>query len=303
MINAWLEMVATKLGVANGTVILALWAFFALILFTLLLRKHKYKRMLSEAAKKSSHSTGLQVTAAAKKSRDATGLKVTSTNFPELPKASTPINATPPKQMTTLSPRTSATNLAQPTDVELPKVIIKQLQGVVADAGKLKALFSKIDKLDTIVAELGKLEHLTARIDKLEAIVVRMEKLPTSSAPQLADKPETKATVPPPPPIPQQAQPPPFLPTETPEHKMLLSEGSDLPEELHGFFTLLITKHIWEEKEIRRIALKNGLMHNDAVDKINAWAYDKCGDHLVVDDNGQFIVQKDIFARDVSATV
>ena len=307
MLTNWLEMVATKLGVDSDTVIMALLAFLVLIIISSLFRRRNYKRMVAAATKKTIHNSSWGTA---------------STSIPAIsspPKASSTMSTMPTNKINTLSPTPSAiptpsampmpsampinyaTNLPQPTDVELPKIIIKQLQGVVADTGKLKALFNKIDKLDTIVTEIGKLEDLTVRIDRIEAIVASLEKLHPPSSPALSYKHAVPSAAPAPPiPPPQQAQPPPIPPISSAEidnHKMLLSEGSDLPEALHGFFAVLIAKRIWEEKEIRRVALKNGLIYNDAIDTINAWAYEKCGDYLIVDDNGQFIVQKDIFAR------
>ena len=79
---------------------------------------------------------------------------------------------------------------------------------------------------------------------------------------------------------------------------MMHAEGNDLPEDLHGFYATIITKGVWEKSAIRRVALKNGLMHNSAIKRLNEWANEKYGDYLVVKDEEQFIVQRDIFAPD-----
>ena len=138
------EMIATTLGVSSKTVAFAMFAFIVFITLVLLFRRQKYQRILREVTPKNHRGNTWQAT---------------PTNLSSPPR-------TPP-----------TTEHAQPTDIELPKAIIKQLQVVVADAGKLKALFTKIDKLDTVVSDIEKLEAMIERIYGLETLIARIERL------------------------------------------------------------------------------------------------------------------------------
>ena len=270
-----LEMIAAELGVSSQTAAIILLAFFVLIIVALF-RRYRYKLIVSEATKNSPNGSTW---------------RVAPTNISPQPNKSRPTNQARP------------TSPARPTDIELPKAIIKQLQVVVADAGKLKALFAKIDKLDTIASDIGRLENLITRIYGLEHIVTRIEKLQLPSD----DKPDKvmpsidikidRATntdklnnIPPVKPVLQQV-----ANNELFNLDRMRAEGKDLPEDLHGFYEVVITKNVWEKSEMRRTALKNGLMHNNAIDRLNEWADEKYRDQLIVKDEGQFIVQRDIF--------
>ena len=290
VISNILKTITSTLGVSSETVALALFASFVFII-TLLISRYKYNRMVSEVAEKTSNVSTWRVaptTISPPPSTSSTNISK-STNINTLTQMASATNVAP------------ITSLAQPTDIGLPNAIIKQLQGIVANAGKLKALFAKIDKLDTIVSDIGKLEDLTAKIDRLEVVVARIEKLQLllspsqyDSAPQSAAPSKSIQTQP----LPSKPVLPQVSHDESINREILLVEDNDLPKDLRGFFEMIITKRVWEESEIRDAALKNGLMHNIANDMLNEWADKKYGDSLVTEEGRQFIVHRDIFKPD-----
>lgn len=217
---------------------------------------------------------------------------------------------------------------ASPTNIELPKAIIKQLQQAVADTGKLKALFSKIDKLDTIVSDIEKLKDLSARIDGLDAVVARIEQLQAAANAKhhellqtlLAKIDTTGKTPPAPPAAPWLTSPVATTPTAAAEQPLtppelvpvmseqpvpvappqLVREDSkilvvnELTDDLRRFCQAIITKDVWITNELRHLALENNLMHNDAIDKLNEWSNKKYHDDLMIEEDGKFLVQRDI---------
>lgn len=293
-----LEIITATLGISRETAIFALLVF-AVIVIILLISRYKSSLMVSKVVAKSSNGKTWR--------RTPTNISPPSSTSSTRVSRATSINNLSHLSSTTSKP--SATGLAQPTNVELPKVIIKQLQDVVANAANMRALFSKIDKLDTIVSDIGRLEALMTRIDGLEAIVARIEQLQLSFIPPSPAKDNSTSSqaaplsIPIPPPHQPQAQQPlskPVMPKTPPKalinQEMSIAEGNDLPEDLRYFFEELIKKSVWEERELRSAAIENGLRHNDAIHRLNDWAYEKYGGYLVVEDKGQFIVRKEIFA-------
>ena len=298
MTSDTIETITSTLGVSSEAIALVLFIFFIMIIAALI-NRYKYKHIVSEVAEKSSNGSTW---------------RVAPTNIPPPPStSSTKISKS--TGINTLTQAASATNAApitspaQSTDIELPNAIIRQLQRIVADAGKLKALFTKIDKLDTIASDIGKLEDLAAKIDKLEVVTARIEKLQLSLSPPSPSQdnkaPQTTAIS-----QPIQIQPLPSKPAlakvshdKPTNQELLLAEGNDLPEDLQGFFEIIITKRVWEETEIHDAALKNELMHNDANDRLNEWADEKYGDILVTEEGKQFIVHRDIFKPDEESDV
>ncbi len=145
---------------------------------------------------------------------------------------------------------------------------------LIQDATKIRK-GDKIHKEGSIIPERAIADKDTIKIDPnvLNAVLKDTENVKKILSSVFVGEPEVK--------------------TE-PEVDMPVEEYYELPKELTSFVKLVLQKKSWDREDLRQLAIKNNIMLNSAIEKINYWWEGQKGDYLIYEEQGNYLVQQSV---------
>ncbi|MBP7737934.1 MAG: TerB N-terminal domain-containing protein [Spirochaetes bacterium] len=144
----------------------------------------------------------------------------------------------------------------------------------IQDATKIRK-GDKINKEGSIIPERAIVDQDTVKIDQnvLNAVLKDTENVKKILSSVFTSEPEMK--------------------TE-PDKTIPVEEYYELPKELTSFVKLVLQKKSWDREDLRQLAIKNNIMLNSAIEKINYWWEGQKGDYLIYEEQGNYLVQQPV---------